>query len=309
MAVLTVAVVAAVVLAVVFTRFGGGGTAKGGEVFLQSAANKGPDPYTDSTVKEGSVPQGTSPTPGASSGAISQVQGVDGGTPGLYGGTQKTSSCDVEKQIKALQADPAKSGAFATVAGVRASGVPAYLRSLTSVQLRSDTRVTNHGYRDGAPTSYQAVLQAGTAVLVDGHGVPRVRCACGNPLTPPVAQHIALQPTGDHWASYQPSKLVVVVPAPIVVKVFVVYDTHRDDWFHRHTGDTGRHDQHVQPPQAPWQPSEPHKPGKPHDHEQQQKPGEPQNPQKPQNPQNPGKHDHEQQQNQQNQHQQNQQNQ
>ncbi|GAP52775.1 serine/threonine protein kinase [Streptomyces azureus] len=53
--------------------------------------------------------------------------------------------------------------------------------------LRADTGVTNHGFRAGRAAVLQAVLQAGTAVLVDDRGVPRVRCACGNPLRPPVA--------------------------------------------------------------------------------------------------------------------------
>ncbi len=87
-----------------------------------------------------------------------------------------------------------------------------------------DTRVTNHGYRDGAATSYQAVLQAGTAVLVDNHGVPRVRCACGNPLTPPVAQQTTPKRTGDTWSSYRPQNVVVVTPAPRIINIFVIYD-------------------------------------------------------------------------------------
>ncbi|MEU6284215.1 DUF6777 domain-containing protein [Streptomyces sp. NPDC047028] len=259
-AAVTAAVVAAVVLAVVFTRPDGGSSAKGGEVFLQSAAKTGPDPYTESTAKDSSVPP--PPTSGESSSApANAVRGVDGGAPGLYGGTQNSSSCDVEKMIKDFQADPAKNKSFASVAGVQPSGVPAYLRSLTPVQLRVDTRVTNHGYRNGAATSYQAVLQAGTAVLVDGHGVPRVRCACGNPLTPPVALKTTPKPTGDHWASYRPSNVVVVTPAPQIIKVFVIYDPGHHSWFHRHRGDHGRHDQHVKPPKVPLYPWNP--PGHP----------------------------------------------
>ncbi|GHF01088.1 hypothetical protein GCM10018785_74850 [Streptomyces longispororuber] len=63
--------------------------------------------------------------------------------------------------------------------------MPAYLRGLTPVVPRADTRVTGHGCRDGRATGHQAVLQARTAVLVDDRGLPRVRCACGNPLLPP----------------------------------------------------------------------------------------------------------------------------
>ncbi|WP_063799118.1 DUF6777 domain-containing protein, partial [Streptomyces ossamyceticus] len=173
---------------------------------------------------------------------------VDGSAPGLYGGTRNTGSCDVEKQIEYLQAVPTKNEAFAAVAGVQASGVPGYLRSLTPVQLRMDTRVTNHGYRDGAATAYQAVLQAGTAVLVDDRGVPRVRCACGNPLRPPVALKTTPEPKGDAWPSYRPQNVVVVEQSTVVINVFILYDPDRDDWFSRQSGDTGHKDKKSNPP-------------------------------------------------------------
>lgn len=261
MAAVTAAVVVAVVLAVVFARVGGGGSsAEGGEVFLQPTDSAGQDPYTGSTAKQSSA----LPEPSASdvppTGAANELRGVEGGAPGLYGGTRQVAACDVEKQIAALGAGPAKSRSFASVAGVQPSGLPAYLRSLTPVQLRVDTRVTNHGYRDGAATSYQAVLQAGTAVLVDGRGVPRVRCACGNPLTPPVAQRAAPRVTGPRWSSYRPSNVVVVTPAPQPVSVFVLYDTQHHDWIHRHRGDHDcRHDEHAKPPVSPhpWNRPEP----------------------------------------------------
>ncbi|MBE8470183.1 DUF6777 domain-containing protein [Streptomyces justiciae] len=252
-AVLATAVVAAVVLALVFSRSdggGGGGTAKGGEVFLQTASKTGPEPFTESTANDSSAPP-VSPSPATESAATNAVRGVDGGAPGLYGGTRNVSSCDVEAQIKALQAAPAKNNAFASVAGVQPSRVPAYLRALTPVQLRMDTRVTNHGYRDGAATSYQAVLQAGTAVLVDSRGVPRVRCACGNPLTPPVAQQTTPKQTGDRWASYRPTNVVVVAPSITVINVFVIYDPDENEWIARHRGDTGHKDQHTVPPVNP----------------------------------------------------------
>ncbi|MFD4872222.1 DUF6777 domain-containing protein [Streptomyces sp. NPDC058420] len=254
-AILTAVVVAAVVLTVVFTRSDGGSTntASKGEVFLQAAAKTGPDPFTKSSATENSAPPVTA-SPAASEPA-NAVRGVDGGAPGLYGGTQNVSACDVEQQIKALQAAPAKNTAFASVAGVQPAGVPAYLRSLTPVQLRMDTRVTNHGYRDGVATSYQAVLQAGTAVLVDNHGVPRVRCACGNPLTPPVAQQTTPKRTGDTWSSYRPQNVVVVTPAPRIINIFVIYDPHNGHWFGRHHGDTGKHDHRTPPPVNPVSPS------------------------------------------------------
>ncbi|MFD4686875.1 DUF6777 domain-containing protein, partial [Streptomyces sp. NPDC058461] len=260
-AVLAAVLVVAVVLGVVLTRSGdsgGSGSGSGdsggsGEVFLQAADKTGPDPFTESSATDSSAPPASlSPAPSASA---NTVRGVDGGAPGLYGGTRDVASCDVEKQVDALRAAPAKNRAFASVAGVAPGRVPAYLRALTPVQLRMDTRVTNHGYRDGTATPYQAVLQSGTAVLVDAHGVPRVRCACGNPLTPPVAQQGTLKRTGDSWPAYRPSDVVVITPSTTVVDVFVLYDPDDKGWFTRERGDTGGRDRPTDRPSKPAEPS------------------------------------------------------
>src|SRR4051794_41934788 len=61
-------------------------------------------------------------------------------------------------------------------------------RTLTSVTLRSDTAVTNHGFRNDRASPFESVLQAGTAVLANEYGVPRGRCACGNPPKPPTVK-------------------------------------------------------------------------------------------------------------------------
>ncbi|MFE6622296.1 DUF6777 domain-containing protein [Streptomyces sp. NPDC057740] len=250
-AILSTVVVAAVVLAVVLSRGDGStGDSAQGEVFLQAAGSTGPDPFTESTAEDSSAPPVT-PSPATESAPSNAVIGVDGGAPGLYGGTRNVASCDVEKQIKYLQQAPEKNRAFASVAGVEDSDVPSYLRSLTPVQLRMDTRVTNHGYRDGAADPYQAVLQTGTAVLVDDHGVPRVRCACGNPLTEPVARQGTLKQKGDSWPAYRPSNVVVVTPATKVVKEFVIYDHDHDEWVARHRGDDAHKDKKTKRPVKP----------------------------------------------------------
>ncbi|MFF3791987.1 DUF6777 domain-containing protein [Streptomyces sp. NPDC001981] len=239
-------IVAVAVMAVVFIRPDGGSTARG-EVFLQPVGSAGRDPFTDSTSRSSApATPATAPTPTRT--GVGVTQGVDGSTPGLYGGTRKVASCDVEKQIKALTAEPDKNSAFAGVLGIDPSDVPAYLRALTPVQLRLDTRVTNHGFRDGSATSYQAVLQAGTAVLVDDRGVPRVRCACGNPLLEPVPLKGSTEVKGEPWPGYRSSNVVVVKPAPRVVKKFVMYDPKSGDWFSRDAGDTGGSDKKTKPP-------------------------------------------------------------
>ncbi|WP_256095639.1 DUF6777 domain-containing protein [Streptomyces sp. EN23] len=249
-AAIATALVAAVVLVVVLTRPEGGGSKEGGEVFLQAAGESGPDPFTESTANDDAPGPGTagpSVPPSPSKTGAPVTRGVDGAAPGLYGGTRKVASCDVEQQVKVLRAAPDKNRAFASVQDIEPSAVPGYLRGLTPVTLRMDTRVTNHGYRDGEANAYQAVLQAGTAVLVDDRGVPRVRCACGNPLLPPVAQDDPRQ-TGKAWPGYRASDVVVVAPSKKPVKEFVMVDPENGDWFKRPAGDTGDGDKKTDPP-------------------------------------------------------------
>ncbi|MEU6892670.1 DUF6777 domain-containing protein [Streptomyces sp. NPDC046557] len=261
-----VAVAAVAALVVVLTRPGGTPSGKaGGEVFLQPASATGPDPFTESTAADQGTPPPRSPSTqapsaaatGAATTGTTVTRSVSGAAPGLYGGTKDVASCDVEKQIKALSAQPAKNAAFASALAVEPASVPGYLRSLTPLQLGVDTRVTNHGYRDGKPIAYQAVLQAGTAVLVDDRGVPRVRCACGNPLAPPVAlKGGEPKRTGQPWPSYRPSRVVVIAPSVTVVNKFVIYDHHDGRWVERDRHDhQGKHDKTVAPPVVEEPPS------------------------------------------------------
>ncbi|MFB6560373.1 DUF6777 domain-containing protein, partial [Streptomyces sp. NPDC056400] len=260
-----VAVVSAAVLS--FTVLGGN-TAMSGEVFLQAAPEVGPDPFTPSTAtraesvakvmpmtaagvnaKDGTGTNADTGTASATNGA--RTLEVDGGYPGLYGGTRNVASCDVEKQIGFLTRHPDKGRAFAVSLGIRQPEIPSYLRSLTPVRLGWDTRVTNHGYRNGVPTSYQAVLQAGTPVLVDGRGVPRVRCACGNPLDPPVAVKGGQTYSGAKWSSFRSSGLVAVKPAVRPVNTVTVFDQDRRGWYERPSGAAeSKHDREVPPPKG-----------------------------------------------------------
>ncbi|MFJ9852726.1 DUF6777 domain-containing protein [Streptomyces sp. NPDC101150] len=248
-AIIAAAVVAAVALTVILTRPSGNGA---GEVFLQPAAAEGPDPFTKSTAKQSSPP----PSPSASSGAPSSASpGTASGTPnypgsepGLYGGSRNAAGCDVEQQIKFLESDRAKAKAFAGAEGIDAGAVPSFLRSLTPVQLRMDTRVTNHGFKDGKATAFQSVLQAGTAVLIDSHGMPRVRCACGNPLQRPVPLKSHARTTGTAWPGYRASNTVAVQPANADVKDFILYDPETGEYFRRPKGSDGDTDRWTPPP-------------------------------------------------------------
>ncbi|MFI7343778.1 DUF6777 domain-containing protein [Streptomyces sp. NPDC050085] len=224
-----------------------------GELFLQPVAAQGPDPFTDSTAaSDASAPPVTrTPQPSPTGSASATVQGertISGATPGLYGGTHAIGSCDVEQQIRFLTSDQAKAGAFAEASGIERADIPGFLRGLTPVVLRADTRVTNHGYRDGSATTFQSVLQSGTAVLVDGYGMPRVRCACGNPLKPPVAFSGTPSHQGQQWSGYRPAQVVVVTPAPQIIQNITIINVVNNTWIERKIGDEGDHDRVVPPP-------------------------------------------------------------
>ncbi|MFC5030272.1 DUF6777 domain-containing protein [Streptomyces sp. DSM 41987] len=246
-ALIAVVLVAAVALVVFLTRPDkksadtSGSDSTGPELLLQPAAAAGTAPFTQSTAKDSSEPASASPMPSLLSSGTDGTSTADGSAPGLYGGTLKVSSCDVERQIDFLTGDAAKAKAFAGVEGIEPSEIPAYLRSLTPVQLRMDTSVTNHGFKDGKATAFQSVLQTGTAVLVGDRGEPRVRCACGNPLQSPAPAQNA-KTTGQAWPSYDPAKVVTVADAKKDVDAFVLYDAQTDQWFKRPRGDTGATD-------------------------------------------------------------------
>ncbi|WP_309094327.1 DUF6777 domain-containing protein [Streptomyces sp.] len=237
----------------------GAGRAGGGEgdgttaaaLVLQPAADPGPAPFTDSTAVAAPAPFPAGPAPRTAGGTVRVSTGprsLSGATPGLYGGTERTGSCDIGRQIGHLTRDRAAGRAFARVAGVPPEALPDYVRALTPVVLRADTRVTGHGHRAGRVTGYQAVLQAGTAVLVDDRGVPRLRCACGNPLRPPLALRGTPATRGTPWPGYRPGEVIVVTPAPRAVADFTIIDLAARTWIERRPGHDVRHDRALPPP-------------------------------------------------------------
>jgi hypothetical protein len=156
-------------------------------------------------------------------GPSGQLRPVAGSAVGLYGGTELLSVCDKRQLVSFLEANPAKAAAWAAVQGIKPAQIPAYIAELTDVVLPVDTRVTNHGFLNGAANPIDEVLQAGTAVLIDSFGVPRARCYCGNPLTPP--RPLASKPTitGARWPGFTLSRTVVIEPVR-VVKTFTTTD-------------------------------------------------------------------------------------
>lgn len=213
--------------------------ATGGEVFLEPATAPGQDPFTD-TLIVGNPPGTKSQTPLGGSG--SGIVTVTGDASALYGGSLNEKVCDRAKLIAFLQAHPDKAAAWAGVLGIPTGDIATYIGALTPVQLRADTRVTNHGFKDGHATTLQSVLQAGTAVLVDDQGRPRVKCGCGNPLLDPVATPVTPVYTGARWDSFSERGVAAVVPASRPVDRFLVYDLTTDQTFSRPRGTDGTAD-------------------------------------------------------------------
>ncbi|GGV33767.1 hypothetical protein GCM10010495_58310 [Kitasatospora herbaricolor] len=245
-------------LLIVTHQSGGSSSPAVKEVALQTPADAGDAPFTESVATETGPAESTAASAGGqvSPSGATAIRSVQGSATGLYGGEMKKPACDVEKLITQT-ASGDKGKAWAAAEGIEQSAIPGYLRSLTSVVLRADTRVTNHNYRNGSANGYQAVLQAGTAVLVDSQGVPRVRCACGNPLTPPVLASGGVTYTGKAWSSFQPSSLIVVTPAPAPVTQIVLVNVSTGTWFARETGHPTTADKPVPAPKEPLAPGVP----------------------------------------------------
>ncbi|MDP3973140.1 MAG: hypothetical protein Q8P61_09570 [Candidatus Nanopelagicales bacterium] len=167
---------------------------------------------------------------------------VQGGKVGLYGGSMNTTECDKEKLITFLENNPDKGRAWAQVEGIPQADIRSYVTKLTSVILRSDTMVTNHGFENGRVTEFVSVLQAGTAVLVNDYGLPVVKCYCGNPLTPPPAEPKTPTYTGPTWPRWRPGKVTVIQSNVTVINVITVININTNQPFDRPVGSNGSQD-------------------------------------------------------------------
>jgi hypothetical protein len=226
-------------------------------VLLEPLGTEGPNPFTDPHAPRpgGSLAryadQGAPEHPSAPP-PIAEVAGKKGpyvapggGEPGLYGGTRDNSSCDPDQLVDFLVADQQKAQAWAAVLDLDVGDIPDYVDALTPVNLGSDTRVINHGFADGRATPRQAVLQRGSAVLVDARGVPRVRCYCGNPLlepTVPQAEGAAETFTGDRWPAFDEDAVAVVEEASAALEALQLVDIETGALFGRPVGTKGEAD-------------------------------------------------------------------
>ncbi|MFF0446419.1 DUF6777 domain-containing protein [Streptomyces sp. NPDC004609] len=166
----------------------------------------------------------------------SKAPALDGGVkkgdrPGLYGGTRKRKSCAKDRLVAFLKdrANREKARQWADVLGIDTAGIEAFVKKLTPVVLRNDTLVENHDYKKGRAVAFDALLEAGIAVLVDTHGRPVVQCSCGNPLGSfghdVDRADVRFEGTAGKWKAYDPGKVVKVEPTaeeePVAAYVLV----------------------------------------------------------------------------------------
>jgi hypothetical protein len=241
-ALLGVLVVLAIAATVFFVLRGGGDD---DEVVLQPVTAVGEDPWTDNfDLFNGDLERleiALDGIPELDDATDDTGIPVDGDLAGLFGGVRGEVACDKDGLAEQLTDDDAKAEEFATVQGISAGDVEDFVGDLTAVMLRKDTRLGDHGFRDGSAERFESVLEKGTAVLVDGDGVPRVRCASGSPLVAAGAVSGELKFRGAQWPGFDKDR-VIVVSGSDVGDAFVLVDNDTDDVFVRPVGSAGDED-------------------------------------------------------------------
>lgn len=109
---------------------------------------------------------------------------------GTYGGPG-SNVCDIEGMKEFFRSHPDRAAAWARIQGIEFAQIDSFLDSLQPAFLAQNVKLTMYGFKNGQEYGYEAIIKAGTAVLVDELGLPRARCACGNPLVtdqPPVEE-------------------------------------------------------------------------------------------------------------------------
>jgi len=196
------------------------------EVFLDAADSAGTNPFmAGGAVTPTPAPAANLPTPPLVARTGPGEAAYSGTTPGLYGGTQNASTCNTDQIITYLETNPDPAAVWAGVLGIQPVTIRAYLTGLTPVVLRTSTRVTSYGLGRGRAIPSQVVLQAGTSVLVEASGLPRVRCGSGNPLAQPrPASPSSPSPRyrGTPWPGFSPATVIVIAPTAPIGAIIIV---------------------------------------------------------------------------------------
>jgi uncharacterized protein DUF6777 len=182
-----------------------------GQVFLEAGGSSGANPFIPLVVPP--------TTPGGS-------QRSAGTSFQTTASADSRMTCDSEKLVAYLAGNPQASEAWVRAINsdralswsggsrVEIQQVPSYIRELTPRLLAEDLRVTNYQFTNGSALAVQSVLEKGTAVLVDAKGIARIRCACGNPLTPMTQLKMPPIYRGTPWPNFRPQRVVLTQPGP-----------------------------------------------------------------------------------------------
>ncbi len=231
----------------------------GGEVFLLPFDEPGVNAFTPSIatspdealmafVESGGVPvSGDATADTATETGAPSVIGVSGTDDGVFAGSEGVAPCAPDDLIAALGPDGANTAAWAEVQQVPVDDIEAFVSGLTSTVMAADTRVTDHVLIDGTAEPRQAVLQVGTAVMIDEFGAPRVRCASGSPLAPPEPVEDSTAYVGAAWDTFANTTTAAVLPAPTPVEEFVLTDVGGGPDFIRPVGSSGATDRPLLP--------------------------------------------------------------
>lgn len=174
-------------------------------------------PWTDRLLP----PQIPTRVPPGSDLPDSGAAGASGDLAGLYGGSSDRPLCDRTRLVDNLERDPRRAAAWSQALGI--DDVRGYVGTLTPVLLREDTRVSRYGFDDGRADARDAVLEAGTIVLIDDHGVPKVRCAHGSPLAAPTSR-TPVDPRMVPWPGFAADRVRTVRPALEPMSAVTVVD-------------------------------------------------------------------------------------
>jgi len=164
---------------------------------------------------------------------------VTGGTAGVFGGTVLGDVCDVGALSVSLQSTPGLAEEWAGVQGIGSDQLDEFLAGLTPVVVLDDTAVTDHRIEGSESVPRQAVLQRGTAVLVDRRGLPVVRCLSGSPLRPPQPLPAVPSFRGVAWPGFRLGFVRDIEPAPGALSEFVLVDIASGDAIRRTAGAAG----------------------------------------------------------------------
>lgn len=158
---------------------------------------------------------------------LAEERGLDVARPGsqlgvgIFGGSGG-EACDIEGMIGFFETEPGIAQEWGEILALSPSEIPIFLRDLEAGYLLDPYQVLNTRLVDGQAVPFESTLAAGTAVLVDESGIPRVRCKCGNPLQQPLPP-LDLAALEGWWLSdsddllfLQPDQgdLVIEMPVP-----------------------------------------------------------------------------------------------